>query len=276
MTCSPSPDCSDTVNPGDSGAARRRDSGRGREEPPGRPLLEPWVPGSPLLPSSPAAGSAPAPPRPASAPPSTPPPRTPSPARTAPGTERRGTPGARVPSMILGSLSRAGPLPLLRQPPIMQPPLDLKQILPFPLEPAPTLGLFSNYSTIDHGPCAEGCTLPHFGGPLLKTKRPIISCNVCQIRFNSQSQAEAHYKGNRHARRVKGIEAAKTRGREPGVREPGDPAPPGGSPLSGDGGAPRPAPTPPLPPPKPRTLWSLQHISSRRHRDGVAGKPNPY
>ncbi|XP_064347150.1 zinc finger protein 385A isoform X6 [Camelus dromedarius] len=79
-----------------------------------------------------------------------------------------------------------------------------------------------------------------FGGPLLKTKRPIISCNVCQIRFNSQSQAEAHYKGNRHARRVKGIEAAKTRGREPGVREPGDPAPPGGSPLSGDGGAPRP------------------------------------
>lgn len=25
-----------------------------------------------------------------------------------------------------------------------------------------------------------------FGGPLLKTKRPVISCNVCQIRFNSQ------------------------------------------------------------------------------------------
>lgn len=47
-----------------------------------------------------------------------------------------------------GSLSRAGPLPLLRQPPIMQPPMDLKQILPFPLEPAPTLGLFSNYSTV--------------------------------------------------------------------------------------------------------------------------------
>ena len=30
----------------------------------------------------------------------------------------------------------------------MQPPLDLKQILPFPLEPAPTLGLFSNYSAV--------------------------------------------------------------------------------------------------------------------------------
>lgn len=28
-----------------------------------------------------------------------------------------------------------------------------------------------------------------FGVPLVKTKRPIISCNVCQIRFNS----EVHY-----------------------------------------------------------------------------------
>ncbi|KAM9073310.1 zinc finger protein 385A isoform 1-T1 [Megaptera novaeangliae] len=79
-----------------------------------------------------------------------------------------------------------------------------------------------------------------FGGPLLKTRRPIISCNVCQIRFNSQSQAEAHYKGNRHARRVKGIEAAKTRGREPSIRETGDPAPPGGTPPNGEGVAPRP------------------------------------
>uniref|UniRef100_A0A2K5VZ75 Zinc finger protein 385A n=1 Tax=Macaca fascicularis TaxID=9541 RepID=A0A2K5VZ75_MACFA len=120
----------------------------------------------------------------------------------------------------------------------MQPPLDLKQILPFPLEPAPTLGLFSNYSTMD--PVQKAVLSHTFGGPLLKTKRPVISCNVCQIRFNSQSQAEAHYKGNRHARRVKGIEAAKTRGREPGIREPGDPAPPGSTPTNGDGVAPRP------------------------------------
>ncbi|XP_068123263.1 zinc finger protein 385A isoform X2 [Hyperolius riggenbachi] len=57
---------------------------------------------------------------------------------------------------------------------------------------------------------------PNFGIPLIKTKRPVISCNVCQIRFNSESQAEAHYKGNRHARRVKGIENAKTRQKEGG------------------------------------------------------------
>uniref|UniRef100_G1SZW6 Zinc finger protein 385A n=1 Tax=Oryctolagus cuniculus TaxID=9986 RepID=G1SZW6_RABIT len=91
-----------------------------------------------------------------------------------------------------------------------------------------------------HGPCAEGCAVAHIRGTLAQTKRPVISCYVCQIGFDSQSQAEAHYKGNRHARRVKGIEAAKTRGREPGVREPADPAPPGSSPPNADSTAPRP------------------------------------
>ncbi|XP_060794468.1 zinc finger protein 385A isoform X2 [Neoarius graeffei] len=69
-----------------------------------------------------------------------------------------------------------------------------------------------------------------FGVPLVKTKRPIISCNVCQIRFNSESQAEAHYKGNRHARRVKGIETSKTRPQESDKPPPGptsSPSPPG-------------------------------------------------
>uniref|UniRef100_A0A8C2H0H8 Zinc finger protein 385A n=1 Tax=Cyprinus carpio TaxID=7962 RepID=A0A8C2H0H8_CYPCA len=72
-----------------------------------------------------------------------------------------------------------------------------------------------------------------FGVPLVKTKRPIISCNVCQIRFNSESQAEAHYKGNRHARRIKGIETSKSRPQE------SDKPPPG--PVSS------PSPTGPLP-----------------------------
>ncbi|KAL2104094.1 hypothetical protein ACEWY4_000962 [Coilia grayii] len=69
-----------------------------------------------------------------------------------------------------------------------------------------------------------------FGVPLVKTKRPIISCNVCQIRFNSESQAEAHYKGNRHARRVKGIETSKSRPQEGDKPSPGptsSPSPPG-------------------------------------------------
>lgn len=70
-----------------------------------------------------------------------------------------------------------------------------------------------------------------FGVPLVKTKRPVISCNVCQIRFNSESQAEAHYKGNRHARRVKGIETSKSRPQDgdkpPTVPPTSSPSPPG-------------------------------------------------
>ncbi|MBN3307213.1 zinc finger protein 385A isoform X2 [Amia ocellicauda] len=69
-----------------------------------------------------------------------------------------------------------------------------------------------------------------FGVPLVKTKRPVISCNICQIRFNSESQAEAHYKGNRHARRIKGIETSKTRPSEPDNPTPAptaSPSPPG-------------------------------------------------
>uniref|UniRef100_A0A3Q0T3Y8 Zinc finger protein 385A n=1 Tax=Amphilophus citrinellus TaxID=61819 RepID=A0A3Q0T3Y8_AMPCI len=99
-----------------------------------------------------------------------------------------------------------------------------------------------------------------FGVPLVKTKRPVISCNVCQIRFNSESQAEAHYKGNRHARRVKGIETSKSRpqeGDKPHTLPPtSSPSPPGAparpmsqlnGPLLAPGPLP-PLPTPPTPP----------------------------
>ncbi|XP_071990774.1 zinc finger protein 385A isoform X2 [Engystomops pustulosus] len=118
--------------------------------------------------------------------------------------------------MILGSINRGGSLPtLLRPPPAMvQRHLDIKPFLPFPVEPQPALGLFPRFSTMD--PVHKPVISPNFGVPLMKTKRPVISCNVCQIRFNSESQAEAHYKGNRHARRVKGIENAKTRQKEGG------------------------------------------------------------
>ncbi|XP_077384737.1 zinc finger protein 385A-like isoform X2 [Festucalex cinctus] len=114
--------------------------------------------------------------------------------------------------MILGSVSRAGPVPaFLRSPAVLPPsPLDMKPFLQFPLEsPHPaTLGLFPNFNTMD--PIQKAVMTHNFGHPMVKTKRPIISCNVCQIRFNSQNQAEAHYKGNRHARRVKGIETSKS------------------------------------------------------------------
>ncbi|XP_029451005.1 zinc finger protein 385A isoform X3 [Rhinatrema bivittatum] len=123
--------------------------------------------------------------------------------------------------MILGSISRAGGIPTLLRtgPALMQPPppLDVKQFLSFPVEAQPALGLFTGYNTMD--PVQKAVINHTFGVPLIKTKRPVISCNVCQIRFNSESQAEAHYKGNRHARRVKGMEAAKSRQKEAGNRD---------------------------------------------------------
>ena len=44
-----------------------------------------------------------------------------------------------------------------------------------------------------------------FGGPLLKTKRPIISCNVCQIRFNSQVRNPAAHPSTGWGRDDQGI-----------------------------------------------------------------------
>uniref|UniRef100_A0A8D2J1A9 Zinc finger protein 385A n=1 Tax=Varanus komodoensis TaxID=61221 RepID=A0A8D2J1A9_VARKO len=137
-------------------------------------------------------------------------------------------------SPCLGSLSRAGPIPAILRPPpaMMQPPLDLKPFLSFPMEAQPAVGLFPGFNTMD--PVQKAVINHTFGVPVAKAKRPIISCNVCQIRFNSESQAEAHYKGNRHARRVKGIEAARTRQKESGARE-GDKPGPVGSPSSSTG-----------------------------------------
>ncbi|XP_034447125.1 zinc finger protein 385A isoform X1 [Hippoglossus hippoglossus] len=138
--------------------------------------------------------------------------------------------------MILGGINRAGAAvpTFLRTPTMIQPHLDLKHFLQFPMEtqhPAHSMNLFHNFSTMD--PVQKAVINHTFGVPLVKTKRPVISCNVCQIRFNSESQAEAHYKGNRHARRVKGIETSKSRPQEgdkphtvPPISAPSPPGPP--------------------------------------------------
>ncbi|XP_035378515.1 zinc finger protein 385A isoform X3 [Electrophorus electricus] len=140
--------------------------------------------------------------------------------------------------MILGSINRTGAVPtFLRTPTVIQPHLDMKPFLQFPMETAPphSVGLFHNFNTMD--PVQKAVINHTFGVPLVKTKRPVISCNVCQIRFNSESQAEAHYKGNRHARRVKGIETSKSRPLESDKPPPGPMAslsPPGTLLPSGD------------------------------------------
>uniref|UniRef100_A0A8C2X0W3 Zinc finger protein 385A n=1 Tax=Cyclopterus lumpus TaxID=8103 RepID=A0A8C2X0W3_CYCLU len=120
-------------------------------------------------------------------------------------------------SLCAGGINRAGAaMPtFLRTPTMIQPHLDMKPFLQFPMDTAPhphSMNLFHNFNTMD--PVQKAVINHTFGVPLIKTKRPVISCNVCQIRFNSESQAEAHYKGNRHARRVKGIETSKSRPHE--------------------------------------------------------------
>ncbi|XP_058488429.1 zinc finger protein 385A-like isoform X2 [Solea solea] len=139
--------------------------------------------------------------------------------------------------MILGSVNRPGPVPaFFRSPPVLPPPLDMKPFLQFPMEsPHPaSIGLFHNLTTMD--PIQKAVMTHTFGPPMVKTKRPVISCNVCQIRFNSESQAEAHYKGNRHARRVKGIETSKTARLQDGDKQlpppTASPSPPGPEPAS--------------------------------------------
>ncbi|KAM6977150.1 zinc finger protein 385A [Aplochiton taeniatus] len=131
-----------------------------------------------------------------------------------------------------GGINRAGTVPaFLRTPTVIQPHMDMKPFLQFPMETAPpphSIGLFHNFNAMD--PVQKAVLNHTFGVPLIKTKRPIISCNVCQIRFNSESQAEAHYKGNRHARRVKGIETSKSRpqeGEKPALVPATSPSPPG-------------------------------------------------
>uniref|UniRef100_A0A673CY04 Zinc finger protein 385A n=1 Tax=Sphaeramia orbicularis TaxID=375764 RepID=A0A673CY04_9TELE len=77
---------------------------------------------------------------------------------------------------------------LIHLPPVIPPPLDMKPFLQFPLEsPHPAgISLFHNFNTMD--PVQKAVMTHTFGPPIVKTKRPIISCNVCQIRFNSEVQ----------------------------------------------------------------------------------------
>ncbi|XP_066497067.1 zinc finger protein 385B [Hoplias malabaricus] len=55
-----------------------------------------------------------------------------------------------------------------------------------------------------------------FGVSIPPKKKQVISCNICQLRFNSDSQAEAHYKGSKHAKKLKAQESSKNKPKERG------------------------------------------------------------
>ncbi|XP_057716684.1 zinc finger protein 385C isoform X1 [Corythoichthys intestinalis] len=104
------------------------------------------------------------------------------------------------------------PLPVTGRP--LQPQLDLKHLLPFRLNGSSPLSLFPNFNTMD--PVQKAVINHTFGVPQPLKKKQIISCNICHLRFNSTNQAEAHYKGHKHARKLKAAEAQKNRQRRSG------------------------------------------------------------
>ncbi|CAL8281849.1 unnamed protein product [Merluccius merluccius] len=51
----------------------------------------------------------------------------------------------------------------------------------------------------------QKAVINHTFGVAPPKKKTIISCNICHLRFNSMTQAEAHYKGHKHARKLKAL-----------------------------------------------------------------------
>ncbi|MGH0146979.1 UNVERIFIED_CONTAM: hypothetical protein FKN15_020278, partial [Acipenser sinensis] len=92
---------------------------------------------------------------------------------------------------------------------MMQPSLDSKPFMSFPMDTSSAVGLFPNFNTMD--PVQKAVINHTFGVSSPPPKKQVISCNVCQLRFNSDSQAEAHYKGTKHAKKLKAQESPKNK-----------------------------------------------------------------
>uniref|UniRef100_A0A3Q2P5J5 Zinc finger protein 385D n=1 Tax=Fundulus heteroclitus TaxID=8078 RepID=A0A3Q2P5J5_FUNHE len=113
-------------------------------------------------------------------------------------------------SMFFGNTCQNGLLPTLMRPtlPAVQTSLGMKQFLPFPLDTASAVSLFPGFNAMDP---VQKAVLHHTLGIPPTAKRKHVSCSVCQLRFNSQSQALAHYKGTKHAKKLKALETPKSK-----------------------------------------------------------------
>uniref|UniRef100_A0A9L0IYP4 Zinc finger protein 385D n=1 Tax=Equus asinus TaxID=9793 RepID=A0A9L0IYP4_EQUAS len=87
--------------------------------------------------------------------------------------------------MYFGGTCQSPALPALVRPPAppLQPSLDIKPFLPFPLDTAAAVNLFPNFNAMD--PIQKAVINHTFGVPLPHRRKQIISCNICQLRFNS-------------------------------------------------------------------------------------------
>ncbi|MGH0151559.1 UNVERIFIED_CONTAM: hypothetical protein FKN15_020599 [Acipenser sinensis] len=112
---------------------------------------------------------------------------------------------------IAGSTCHSSTFPAVVRTPtlMMQPSLDSKPFMSFPMDTSSAVGLFPNFNTMD--PVQKAVINHTFGVSSPPPKKQVISCNVCQLRFNSDSQAEAHYKGTKHAKKLKAQESPKNK-----------------------------------------------------------------
>ncbi|XP_061082513.1 zinc finger protein 385B-like [Conger conger] len=111
-----------------------------------------------------------------------------------------------------GSSCHGSTLPALVRSPSLMPPqcmLDVKPFLSFSVDSASPVGLFPNFNTMD--PVQKAVINHTFGVCVPPKKKHVISCSVCQLRFNSDSQAEAHYKGSKHAKKLKAQDSSKSK-----------------------------------------------------------------
>ncbi|KAM7381582.1 hypothetical protein PAMA_012426 [Pampus argenteus] len=113
-----------------------------------------------------------------------------------------------------GALSQSQVHPLLSSLPLPGRPLQpqthahLEHFLPLRIKSSSPLSLFPNFNTMDP---VQKAVINHTFGVAPPKKKPIISCNICHLRFNSTTQAEAHYKGHKHARKLKAMENQRNR-----------------------------------------------------------------
>ncbi|XP_062862203.1 zinc finger protein 385B [Trichomycterus rosablanca] len=114
-------------------------------------------------------------------------------------------------SSATGSSCHTNTLPaLVRTPPLMmQSTLDMKPFVSFPVDGSSPVGLFANFNMMD--PVQKAVINHTFGVSIAPKKKHVITCNICQLRFNSDSQAEAHYKGSKHAKKLKAQDSTKTK-----------------------------------------------------------------
>ncbi|TRY92258.1 hypothetical protein DNTS_029087 [Danionella cerebrum] len=71
---------------------------------------------------------------------------------------------------------------------MMQSGLDMKPFMTFPVESTSPVGLFPNFNTMD--PVQKAVINHTFGVSIPPKKKQVISCNICQLRFNSDKNLE--------------------------------------------------------------------------------------